>query len=120
MTREAFVETFDQRERLWILAAAASRLGQPQKLYRLIRGEVRVAFEHGTIKVERLVAIPLLQEQTAVHGRLVSYQDIIGLFLHHLAAQARAAAERSLPSTMGARSRLKYCSESDWLRGSKK
>ena len=41
--------------------------------------------------LKSLLGSALLQEQTAVHGRLVSYQDIIGLFLQHLAAQARAA-----------------------------
>lgn len=41
--------------------------------------------------LKSLLGSALLQEQTAVHGRLVSYQDIIGLFLQHLATQARAA-----------------------------
>lgn len=33
---------------------------------------------------------------------------------------ARAMAERSRPSSTGAASRLKYCRERDWFRGSKK
>ena len=41
--------------------------------------------------LKSLLGSSLLQEQTAVHGRMVSYQDIIGLFLQRLAAQARAA-----------------------------
>lgn len=41
--------------------------------------------------LKSLLGSALLQDKTAVHGRLVSYQDIISLFLQHLAAQARAA-----------------------------
>ena len=41
--------------------------------------------------LKSLLGSALLQDQTAVHGRLVSYQDIIALFLQRLAAQAEAA-----------------------------
>lgn len=41
--------------------------------------------------LKSLLGSALLQDKTAVHGRLVSYQDLISLFLHHLAAQAQAA-----------------------------
>lgn len=41
--------------------------------------------------LKSLLGSALVQEQTAVHDRLVSYQDIISLFLRHLARQAETA-----------------------------
>lgn len=41
--------------------------------------------------LKSLLGSALLQDKTGVHDRLVSYQDIIGLFLRHLAARAQAA-----------------------------
>lgn len=39
--------------------------------------------------LKSLLGSSLLQDKTAVHGKLVSYQDIIAMFLQHLAAQAQ-------------------------------
>jgi hypothetical chaperone protein len=39
--------------------------------------------------LKSLLGSALLQDKTAVHGHLVSYQDIIALFLRHLAARAQ-------------------------------
>ena len=39
--------------------------------------------------LKSLLGSSLLQDKTAVHGHLVSYQDIIALFLRHLAARAQ-------------------------------
>lgn len=41
--------------------------------------------------LKSLLGSALLQDRTAVHGRPMSYQDIIGLFLQRLATQAQAA-----------------------------
>ena len=41
--------------------------------------------------LKSLLGSALLQDKTGVHDRLVSYQDIISLFLRRLAAQAQAA-----------------------------
>lgn len=40
--------------------------------------------------LKSLLGSSLLQDKTAVHGQLVSYQDIIGLFLKQLAQRAQA------------------------------
>ena len=40
--------------------------------------------------LKSLLGSSLLQDKTAVHGKLVSYQDIIGLFLRQLAQRAQA------------------------------
>lgn len=40
--------------------------------------------------LKSLLGSSLLQDKTAVHGQLVSYQDVIAIFLRHLAAQAQA------------------------------
>jgi len=39
--------------------------------------------------LKSLLGSSLLQDKTAVHGKLVSYQDIIAMFLKHLAEQAQ-------------------------------
>lgn len=39
--------------------------------------------------LKSLLGSSLLQDKTAVHGKLVSYQDIIAMFLKHLAQQAQ-------------------------------
>lgn len=41
--------------------------------------------------LKSLLGSALLQDKTGVHNRLLSYQDIISLFLRHLATQAQAA-----------------------------
>ena len=47
--------------------------------------------------LKSLLGSSLLQEKTAVHGQLVSYQDIIAIFLRRVADQARAALGGELP-----------------------
>lgn len=47
--------------------------------------------------LKSLLGSSLLQEKTAVHDRLVSYEDIIGIFLKRVAEQARAALGGRLP-----------------------
>ena len=49
-----------------------------------------LAGEEGRLmrSLKSLLGSSLLQDKTAVHGQLVSYQDIIGIFLQHLARQA--------------------------------
>jgi hypothetical chaperone protein len=47
--------------------------------------------------LKSLLGSSLLQEKTAVHGKLVSYQDIIGIFLKRVADQAHAALDGRLP-----------------------
>ena len=47
--------------------------------------------------LKSLLGSALLQEKTAVHGKLVSYQDIIALFLKRIADQARTALDGKLP-----------------------
>lgn len=51
-----------------------------------------LAGEEGRLmrSLKSLLGSSLLQDKTAVHGQLVSYQDIIAIFLRHLAAQAQA------------------------------
>lgn len=39
--------------------------------------------------LKSLLGSSLLQDKTAVHGQLVSYQDVIAMFLKHLAVQAQ-------------------------------
>ena len=39
--------------------------------------------------LKSLLGSSLLQDKTAVHGKLVSYQDVIAMFLKHLAQQAQ-------------------------------
>ncbi|MPM33142.1 Chaperone protein DnaK [bioreactor metagenome] len=55
--------------------------------------------EHGRLmrSLKSLLGSALLQEKTMVQGKLVSYQDIISLFLHHIAQQARSALGGKLP-----------------------
>lgn len=50
-----------------------------------------LAGEEGRLmrSLKSLLGSSLLQDKTAVHGQLVSYQDIIAIFLKHLAAQAQ-------------------------------
>lgn len=50
-----------------------------------------LAGEEGRLmrSLKSLLGSSLLQDKTAVHGQLVSYQDIIAIFLQHLAAQAQ-------------------------------
>ncbi|WP_407645012.1 Hsp70 family protein [Diaphorobacter caeni] len=47
--------------------------------------------------LKSLLGSALLQEKTAVHDKLVSYQDIISLFLRHVAQQSRVSLEGKLP-----------------------
>lgn len=47
--------------------------------------------------LKSLLGSALLQEKTAVHDKLVSYQDIISLFLRHVAQQSRASLDGKLP-----------------------
>ncbi|GGH60455.1 chaperone protein [Comamonas phosphati] len=47
--------------------------------------------------LKSLLGSSLLQEKTAVHGKLVSYQDIIGIFLKRVADQTRRALDGRLP-----------------------
>ncbi|MDR2333276.1 MAG: Hsp70 family protein [Burkholderiaceae bacterium] len=47
--------------------------------------------------LKSLLGSALLQEKTALHGKLVSYQDIISLFLRRVAHQARASLGGRLP-----------------------
>ncbi|MDO4593522.1 MAG: Hsp70 family protein [Comamonadaceae bacterium] len=50
-----------------------------------------LAGEEGRLmrSLKSLLGSSLLQDKTAVHGKLVSYQDIIAMFLQHLAQQAQ-------------------------------
>ncbi len=50
-----------------------------------------LAGEEGRLmrSLKSLLGSSLLQDKTAVHGQLVSYQDIIAIFLKHLATQAQ-------------------------------
>ena len=50
-----------------------------------------LAGEEGRLmrSLKSLLGSSLLQDKTAVHGKLVSYQDIIAMFLQHLARQAQ-------------------------------
>lgn len=50
-----------------------------------------LAGEEGRLmrSLKSLLGSSLLQDKTAVHGQLASYQDIIAIFLQHLAAQAQ-------------------------------
>ena len=74
MAREALVEPLDQRESRRVLAAAARRLGQPQKLRRLFgrkcRNRRRFTRLHLAIQIERLLAPPFLQKQGEVAARM--------------------------------------------------
>lgn len=47
--------------------------------------------------LKSLLGSALLQEKTAVHGQLVSYQDVIAIFLKRVANQARIALDGRLP-----------------------
>ena len=47
--------------------------------------------------LKSLLGSALLQEKTAVHHQLVSYQDIIAIFLKRIADQTRAALDGKLP-----------------------
>ncbi|QNP50110.1 Hsp70 family protein [Diaphorobacter aerolatus] len=47
--------------------------------------------------LKSLLGSALLQEKTLVHDRLVSYQDIISLFLRHVAKKAQLALNGRLP-----------------------
>ncbi|MBD9400333.1 Hsp70 family protein [Comamonas sp. CMM02] len=50
-----------------------------------------LAGEEGRLmrSLKSLLGSSLLQDKTAVHGQLVSYQDVIAMFLKHLAQQAQ-------------------------------
>ncbi|MBF6629696.1 MAG: Hsp70 family protein [Comamonas sp.] len=50
-----------------------------------------LAGEEGRLmrSLKSLLGSSLLQDKTAVHGKLVSYQDVIAMFLKHLAQQAQ-------------------------------
>ena len=50
-----------------------------------------LAGEEGRLmrSLKSLLGSSLLQDKTAVHGKLVSYEDIIAMFLQHLAGQAQ-------------------------------
>ncbi len=47
--------------------------------------------------LKSLLGSALLQERTALHGKLVSYQDIISLFLRRVATQAKESLDGRLP-----------------------
>ncbi|CAM4128076.1 Hsp70 family protein [Comamonas aquatilis] len=47
--------------------------------------------------LKSLLGSALLQEKTAVHDKLMSYEDIIAIFLKHVAEKARTALDGRLP-----------------------
>lgn len=47
--------------------------------------------------LKSLLGSTLLQDKTSVHDTLVSYQDIIGMFMRHIAAQVRNALQGDMP-----------------------
>ena len=96
-----------EQARLLVLEGAA--LGMPTALF-FNSEEHRVHFGRDAMKqylegepgrlmrsLKSLLGSALLQEKTAVQGRLLSYQDIISLFLRHVAQQTMTQLDGRLP-----------------------
>jgi hypothetical chaperone protein len=64
--------------------------------------ELYLAGHHGRLmrSLKSLLGSPLIHDQTVVHGKAVSYQEIIALFLHQLKLRAEAGATASFDRTV--------------------